>query len=245
MDLLSFESVTVRYGADTRNIPVLDRASLNISLGEVVVVVGARFVGKTALLRVAAGVELPQKGEVRVCGLPLTGVSGAKRARHARSVGYVPKRLKLAAGRRVLDFVVLPLLAEGVPVSTARARAYEVLDRVDAGDAGRARPEDLDAGLQARVLLARALVRRPSLLLLDEPASAAQASERDALLELLQSLLREHAGLAMLITARPGTETMRGARVLTLAEGSLRSEGVAGRVVAFPGTSSRWAADPV
>jgi predicted ABC-type transport system involved in lysophospholipase L1 biosynthesis ATPase subunit len=234
VELLSLDAVTLRRSEDGMPFPVLDRLSLVVAAGEFVAISGARRSGKTSLLRVAAGLELPQGGVVRVGGRRLTGVSGGARARHARAVGYVPKRLRLAEGKRVVDHLVLPLLAERVPLAIATARAHEALDRIGAMALASTAPHDLNAAQQTQVALAQALVRRPALLLADEPGATAEPDERAELLRLLWSLMRESPDLALVLTTRDEIGRAGATRELTLSDGRLTGESSHGRVVALP-----------
>lgn len=232
--LLALDSVTLRRSEDGMPFTVLDQLSLVVAPGEHVAISGARRSGKTSLLRVAAGLELPQGGVVRVCGRRLTDVSGGARVRHARAVGYVPKRLRLVDGKRVVDHLVLPLFAERVPLGTATARAHEALDRIGAMALASAAPHDLSAGQQALVALAQALVRRPALLLADEPGTTAEADERAQLLRILRSLVRESADLALVLTTRDEIGRAGATRELTLSDGRLTGESSHGRVIPLP-----------
>ncbi len=232
--LLSLEGVTARRWIDGALVTVLDGVSLDVEPGEFVAITGERHSGKTALLRLAAGLESPRAGVVRVCGRRITGVSGGVRSRATRVVGYMPKTLQLAEGKRVADHLALPLLAERVPLSTASARAHEALGRVGAMDLAEAVPHDLTAGQQALVALARALVRRPALLLADEPGATAQAEDRDHILRLLRSLASESADLCLVLTARDDAGSAGATRVLTLSDGLLTSATPFGRVIPLP-----------
>jgi ABC-type methionine transport system ATPase subunit len=231
--LLSLADVTAQRRLDASLVTVLDRVSFDVWPGEVVAVVGERRSGKTSLLRVACGMESPREGVVRVGGRRLTGVSGGARARHARAVGYMPKQLLLADGTRMVDHVALPLVADRVPLATATARAHEALERAGASDLADAAPGDLSPGQQALVALARALVRRPALLLADEPGSTAQPEERERLLRLLQTIARETADLSLVLTSRDETGTTGATRVLRLCDGQLTST-THGRVIPLP-----------
>ncbi len=232
--LLSLRDVTVRRRVAGAAVTVLDGASLDVAPGELVAVTGERLSGKTSLLRVASGLETPQRGIVRVRGRRITGVSGGARTRRAREVGFVPKELRLAPGRCVADHLMLALLASRVPLVTATARAHEALDRVGAIDLAGARPADLTGGQQALVALARALVHRPKLLLADEPGVMGQREERSEILRLLRGVARDTPDLGVLLTARDEAGIAGATRVLTLDAGRLTNVTPAGRLIPFP-----------
>jgi ABC-type methionine transport system ATPase subunit len=232
--LLSLDGVTVWRRIDAALVAALADVSLDVSPGEIVVIAGGRRSGKTTLLRVSAGIELPQAGVVRVRGRRITGVSGGARARRTRVIGYMPKEMKLVAGKRVVDHIALPLLAERVALQTAIARAHETLDRVGAMDLAAAVPHELTAGQQALVALARALVRRPALLLADEPGAKAEPDDRDRILRLLQSLASESADLGLVVSTRDEVGAIGATRVLSMSDGRLTSARGHGRVIPLP-----------
>lgn len=218
---LALDSVTVtRADGGGPPLTVLDAVSFHVWPGEIVAIRGGRRAGKTTLLRVAAGCELPQSGTVWVGGKPITGVSGGRRARRARAVGYVPKRPRFADRRSVADHVALPLLAARVPLASATVRAYAALDRVDALELADTAACELTPVERCRVALAQALVARPAVLLVDEPGMTANAEERSRLHRLLWELARERPELAIVMTTRDD-RGLAGARVLTLADGRL------------------------
>jgi putative ABC transport system ATP-binding protein len=223
MALLSLETVTRRHRAGRQTLTVLDGISLEVWPGDVVAIWGARRSGKTTLLRVAAGIETPDAGVVRFDGKELAGCSAAERARLLRGVGYVPKEWRVAHGKPVVDHVALPLLAEGRPLASAMAKAHEALDRVGAGRCADAATDELGPGDQMRVALARALVRNPRLLLVDEAGVTAEAGERDEILRLLRSVVAEQDDLAFVLTTRDAAGIGGAARVMSLGEGRLRT----------------------
>lgn len=233
--LLSLDAVGVRRRAgDGAVTDVLDDVSLEVSPGEFVAVVGGRRSGKTSLLRVAAGYEPPSAGVIRVCGYRITNVSGGVRARRTRPIGYVPKELQLAAGKRVLDHLMLPLIAERVPLTTASARVHEALDRVGSMELASAGPHDLGAGQQALVSLARALVRRPRLLLVDELGAKSQPEERDHLFRVLHGVVRDSLDLAVVLTTRDEAGSAGATHTHTLSDGRLTGATPGAHVVPLP-----------
>jgi ABC-type lipoprotein export system ATPase subunit len=234
---LTLDGVTQRHRVGRHRTTVLDSVSFELWPGEIVALLGQRRSGKTTLLRIAAGIESPTAGTVRVGGATLSALRGSARARRLRAVGYVPKAWRVARGKPVLDHVALPLLADGRPLLTALAKAHEALERVGAPHCAGASAEELTPGDEARAALAQALVREPRLLLVDEPGAMAAPDERDELLGLLRGLAAERPRLALLVTARDVAGVAGAGRVLTLDEGVLRGavEPPRADVLPFPG----------
>jgi ABC-type lipoprotein export system ATPase subunit len=236
--LLAFDRVTRRHRVGREHATVLDAVSFEVWPGELVAILGQRRAGKTTLLRIAAGIEGPDQGVVRLDGEALGPLAASARTRRLRDVGYAPKGWRVASGKPVLDHVALPLLAAGRPLVTAHAKAHEALERVGAPHhCATARAGELAPIDEARIALAQALVREPRLLLVDEPGVMAAPAERDELLRLLRELAAERPRLALVVTARDVAGVGGARRILALDDGVLRgaSEPPSAEVVPFPG----------
>jgi len=241
--VLSFERVARRHRAGRECVTVLEHVSFEVWPGELVALLGPHRAGKTTLLRIAAGLEVPDAGIVRLDGTALGELSAGERTRRLRAVGLAPKRWRVARGKPVLDHVALPLLAAGRPLMTAMAKAHETIERVGAGHCTGLAADELAPGDETRVSLAQALVRDPRLLLVDEPAVLAAPDERDELLRLLGAIAAEHPRLAVLVTARDVTGVAGARRVLTLDGGTLRGASAppGAAVLPFPGRAAELA----
>ena len=233
--MLAFEHVTRHHRLGRERVAVLDDACLEVWPGELVAILGHHRVGKTTLLRVAAGLEVPDAGTVRLDGEALGTPPSGERTPRLRTVGLAPKSWRVARGKPVLDHVALPLLAEGHRLATALAKAHAAIERVGADHYTNASADELAPGDETRVALAQALVRDPRLLLVDEPGALAAPDERDELLRLLRAIAAERPQLAMLVTSRDVAGIAGAGRELTLAGGTLRgaSAPARGEVVPF------------
>jgi predicted ABC-type transport system involved in lysophospholipase L1 biosynthesis ATPase subunit len=242
--LLALDAVTRRHRVGREAVAVLDDVSLALFPGEVLAIRAPRRHGKTTLLRIAAGIEAPDAGVVRLGGADLGALSRAERTRRLRAVGFAPKAWRVARGKPAVDHVALPLLAEGWPLVTALAKAHEAIERVGAGGCAGSPTDGLAPGDMTRVALAQALVRDPSVLLVDEPGVMAEPEEREEILRLVLSIAAERPYLALVVTARDVAGVAGAGRVLTLAEGSLRGSGepANAEVLAFPGRAKAHAA---
>jgi ABC-type methionine transport system ATPase subunit len=234
--LLSFENVSKRYPDGTREIVVLDDASFEIDEGVFTGVWGARRAGKSTLLRLMAGVELPDMGSVCFGGRDMAGMSAVQRERLLRgeialmtTAGWHPH-----SRETVVEHVALALGSSTSSMHEARRRARRALDSV--GMAGH--DDDLTRSLslaeRMRVMLARALVREPRLLLVDEPASVPSLMERDFLYGLLRDLTRQSG--TTLVVASEEMAPLHGAEVvMSIGDGELCSTDERGTIVHFPG----------
>jgi predicted ABC-type transport system involved in lysophospholipase L1 biosynthesis ATPase subunit len=235
MTLLSLTQVTRRYGDGRREVVVLDRVCLEVDAGDFVGVWGPRRSGKTTLLRVAAGIESPNAGAVCFDGHVLTRMAAGPRARLLRTHGiaHVSGDWHPQLNQPTVDSVAMPLLSDRMSLREARPVARRVLEKVGVGECADVWTSRLSQGERIRVGLARALVRQPRLLLVDEPAVSPSPVACGELFALLRSLASAR-DLAVLI-ASEDLEALEGARrIMSISDGILRSMDSAGVVVAFP-----------
>jgi putative ABC transport system ATP-binding protein len=216
VSVLELERVSKRYRKGRRELVALHDVSLAVETGEVVCVTGARGSGRTTLLRIAAGIDHPDEGRVNFAGADLRGAGADLR----RQIVVCNSRFLPAHGRDVAEHVMMPLLAVHVSRDEAGLRAHRALERVGAAEVAFESPEALVPAELARVALARALVREPRVLIVDEPANGVDPLERDPLLSLIQSLART-SGIATLLTAGETTSLTGADRILRLSEGEL------------------------
>lgn len=210
--------------------PALGPLDLTVRPGEIVALIGASGAGKSTALRLLAGLETPHQGRA---------------ARAARRIGFVFQSPTLMPWADALANVALPLELEGLPRDQARRRAATALARVGLGERLDARPRQLSGGMAMRVSLARALVSRPDLILLDEPFAALDSVTRRRLIEDLHRLWADAAPRPALVFVTHDVEeaVYLAARVAVL-------EAATGRVAAAlpcPGPLPRpagWRARP-
>ncbi len=217
MSLLVLEGVSEHHRRGRVERLVLDDVSLELEAGELVVVWGLRRSGRTTLLRVASGMERPERGTVRFDGRDLAqgrdSVLGSK-------IGYVQLHFSPGEGESVLDQVAGGLLAERVSFAAARRRALQALVDVGVESCAALCPRDLDAGEALRVAVARALVAAPRLLVVDEPTNGVDVGDRDPILRLLHGVA--NGGVAVLMSTGDGAALAGADRVFTIDHGQVR-----------------------
>lgn len=176
-------NVTKRYG----DVVAVDSLNLEINPGEFLSLLGPSGCGKTTTLRMLAGFEQPDEGFVRISGEYVQGVPPYK-----RDVNTVFQHYALFPHMSVAENVAYGLRQKGVAKSEIGSKVIEALDMVQMSKLAQRRPRQLSGGQQQRVAVARALVNRPSILLLDEPLGALDRKLREEMqieLKLLQSRL--------------------------------------------------------
>ncbi len=212
--------MTKTYVRGRREHRALRNVSLQLGTAEIVGVWGRRFSGRTTLLRVAAGLEAPDSGSVLLGG---TEVADHPEGALRRRIAYCHTSFAPAHADLVVEHVAVPLLAVGTRIDRACTRAQAMLDRVGAGACAELRPHELAQGELVRVVIARALLQQPQLLLVDEPASGVDLLEREDLLTTLRVIAKDE-GVAVLMTATEEPALTGADRVLALEGGMLRGE---------------------
>ena len=196
--LLSIRGVTKRFGTTT----VLDGITVDIEENEFLTILGESGSGKTTLLRIIAGFEQPNSGELWMQGRRLD-----KLAPNRRNVNTVFQHYALFPHLSVFENVAYGLRAKKIASPELSARVGGALTQMKLSDFWSRRPAQLSGGQQQRVAVARALVNRPSLLLLDEPLSALDANLRRHMQAELKELQRE-VGITFVFVTHDQEEAM-------------------------------------
>ena len=196
MPVVELDDVCFRYGP----VSVLESVTLRVEAGDVLGLIGPNGSGKSTALRLMLGLLTPASGAVRLFGV----APGNFREWHR--IGYVPQRVSLDAAlpATVKELVVSGLVSTLAPFrrpgSVARCRVLEVLDLMGMATQAQARIGSLSMGQQQRVLIARAMVTEPDLLVLDEPTGGVDTEAQAGFLGLLHRLNRER-GLTLILVS--------------------------------------------
>jgi ABC-type lipoprotein export system ATPase subunit len=183
------------------SLEVLREVSLEVLPGRKVAVRGRSGSGKSTLLHLAAGIDVPTSGTVEVLGQDLAALPDRARTLHRRDrVGLVFQFFHLVPHLSVLDNVLLPAWIAGERSRESEERARELLGRVELAGRAADTVEKLSGGEQQRVALCRALLRRPPLLLADEPTGNLDDDTSRRVLDLLLGLCREEGSALVYVT---------------------------------------------
>jgi putative ABC transport system ATP-binding protein len=180
---------------------VLREVSLELGPGDYVAIMGESGVGKSTLLNLIAGLEVPDSGRVLVEGRDLAAMDDAERTRLRRArMGFVFQAFHLLAHLTIEQNVALPLALNGAGGKAARERVEELLTAVGLAARRTSFPRELSGGEMQRVAIARALVHRPALVLADEPTGNLDAEAAQHVLHLFADQLRRDGAACILVT---------------------------------------------
>jgi putative ABC transport system ATP-binding protein len=234
--LLSFANVGKRFPDGGREITVLDGVSFEVEAGVFVGLYGPRRSGKSTLLRLAAGIEPPDTGTVRLDGRALSEMARGECGRLLRGeLAFMASGdWRPNLGESVVDHVAMSLGSEGLTVRDARRRALQTLERVGVSATGAEEPaESLSLAERTLVMLARALVHEPRLLLVDEPAVMPSLGDRDRFYALLRELADERDMALLVVSEEIGA--LQGAGVMmSISDGEVCTTEERGTVVPLP-----------
>lgn len=225
--LIEFEHVTKRFGDFT----AVDDVGFSIERGEFIALMGPSGCGKTTSLRMLAGLETPDGGEIRINGQRMNEVKA-----NDRDTPLVWQSLALFPFLNVRENVEFGLKMRGMDSATRRQKADEWLEKMEIGEFATREISQLSGGQRQRVALARALVTEPEVLLLDEPLSALDAHLVIRMQQVLTRLQKE-LGITFVYVTHSQSEAFAMAdRVIIMGNGRIAQMGSAKNVYRSPNT---------
>ncbi|WP_137681569.1 ABC transporter ATP-binding protein [Aurantiacibacter suaedae] len=212
--LLTFKDVWVEYGDKI----VLEQINLTIEEGAFVSVIGPSGAGKSSLLRLALGQEAPSRGTLMLDSVPLPPECGPDRGVVFQHYSVFPHLTALGNVMFGLECAQSPLLAKltGAARRQAREEAEAMLAEVGLKEAMHSYPAQMSGGMQQRLAIAQALIKRPRILLLDEPFGALDPGIRNDMHQLITRLWTDYQLTVIMVTHDIGEAFKLGTRVLTL-----------------------------
>jgi len=226
--VINLNGVSKSFGA----IKVLTEINLEVRPGEVLVLIGASGSGKSTVLRIMAGLETADSGQVWVNDVPLHDVRRAKEIRG--HVGMVFQQFNLFPHKTALGNVTLALIkARKMSPADAHKRAMEVLERVGLAERADHYPSQLSGGQQQRVAIARALAVEPGIMFFDEATSALDPELVGEVTEVMRGLARD--GMTMVVvTHEMGFARKTADRVVFMDKGVIAEQGVPEEIFVTP-----------
>lgn len=215
------QNLAKRYRSGDSDLVVFENISLDIQHGEMLALVGESGAGKSTLLHLLGGLDRPSNGTIYYGGREISGLADSERADFRnREIGFVWQIHYLLPEFSAQENVMMPLLIRGLPHSQASAESLARLDEVGLRARATHRAGELSGGEQQRVVLARALVGKPTVLLADEPTGNLDFRTGEMIFELLKGLHRSNRLTSVFVTHNLHFAE-RCDRVLSLEKGGL------------------------
>jgi putative ABC transport system ATP-binding protein len=222
--VLSIRALTKSYSGP-RPRCVFRNVDLELAAGDYVAVIGESGIGKSTLLNLAAGLDHPDAGSIALDGIELTALDDdALTVLRRRAMGFVFQAFHVLPYLTAAENVALPLSLLGITGAQGDARVAAMLAEVGLGERGAALPSELSGGELQRIAIARALVHRPRLVLIDEPTGNLDPDSAQQVLALLRACIKDNGAVGVLVTHSLGAARTAD-RVLLLTRDGLRPAG--------------------
>jgi putative ABC transport system ATP-binding protein len=187
MDAVIARNIEMDFGSNGLKSRVLFGVDLQVSVGELTMLVGPSGCGKTTLLSILSGTLRPTAGAVEVMGHPLTSLSDSDKVRLRRKrIGFIFQQYNLLPALTAAENAAMALVTDGMPLKVASEKARKVLETLGMGPHADKLPRQLSGGQQQRVAIARAIVHEPDLVVCDEPTAALDAETGRQVMALLK-----------------------------------------------------------
>ena len=192
---------------DGEDLHILRGVNLDVAAGEHVSIVGRSGTGKSTMLNIVGLLDAPTSGSYELDGVDTTRLGEGRRARmRGEDFGFVFQQFNIFAARTAAENVEVPLLyAPGTQLLRRRSIALDMLERVGLADRADSYPGEMSGGEQQRIAIARALVRRPRVILADEPTGALDPDTGRVVMSLLEEVARESNSALIVITHDMGS----------------------------------------
>ncbi len=217
--LIKTHGLTKRYKMGRSDLFALDRVNLAIEEGEFAGIIGPSGSGKTTMLNILGALDKPTEGEAVVLGYQVESLSHKESAQlRNEHIGFIFQTFNLLPAYTVYENVEFPLLLQTIDKTTRRRMVMAALDWVGLADMGNARPGDLSGGERQRTSIARAVVKKPEIILADEPTANLDTQNSHSILEIMARINRD-LGTTFLIATHDERVMGHLSRKITLTDG--------------------------
>ncbi|MCI6273026.1 MAG: cell division ATP-binding protein FtsE [Erysipelotrichaceae bacterium] len=195
--MIELVDVSKRY---KNGVNALNKISLKIDQGEFVYIIGPTGSGKSTLIKLLDGEEVPTSGTVNVVGINIGKLKHNKVPLYRRNIGVVFQDFRLLKAKTVFENISYALEVISMKKSIIRHRVRQVMNLVGLDDKGSSFPKELSGGQQQRVAIARAIANKPKILITDEPTGNLDPAMSDEIMALLEKINREEHTTIVMVT---------------------------------------------
>ena len=220
--MIRFEDVSKEFHTKAGNVQGLNHVNLHISKGDIFGIIGMSGAGKSTFIRCINYLEHPTSGDVWIDGCRMSGLSERQLREMRKEIGMIFQHFNLLMQKNVLENICFSLKIAGVKDAEAKKRARELLEVVGLADKEKAYPSQLSGGQKQRLCIARALLKKPKILILDDSTSAVD-TKTDAMIRLA---FKEYIpDTTKIIIAQRISSVQEADRILVLEGGRIQAVG--------------------
>jgi lipoprotein-releasing system ATP-binding protein len=217
--VLSVRDIKKTFMEGGQPLHILTGGGFDLARGEIVALVGQSGSGKSTLLQCVGLLDKPTAGSILIGGIPVHQMGEEERTVVRRKkIGFVYQRHNLLSDFTALENVMMPMLANGLDVDVAAARAMKLLKDVNVEHRASHLPGEMSGGEQQRVAVARALANNPEIILADEPTGSLDPAHASAVFDLLLDVVKDKK-MAMLFVTHDMNLASRAHRKITIVNG--------------------------
>jgi len=199
--IIELSNVCKTYWMGDSEVKALQNVSLTVERGEFIAIMGPSGSGKSTLMNMVGCLDIPDCGHILLDGHDISQLSESALAQiRGKKVGFVFQKFNLISNMTALENVMMPMTFQGVPYAKRKARAMELLDKLELGKRVKHKSNELSGGEQQRVAIARALANNPEVILADEPTGNLDSKHGKEVMEFLKKLNREEEGTVIVVT---------------------------------------------
>lgn len=199
--VLALRSIRKSYRLGAHEVPALRGIDAEVKAGEMLALTGPSGSGKTTMLNISGLIERPDAGEVLFDGKPVSELSPRERTMlRRRQVGFIFQSFNLVPVMTASENIDYPLFLEGVPRAERVHRVAEIVEAVGLTEHAKRKPDQLSGGQRQRVAVARALIKRPRVVIADEPTASLDSETAEQIVSMMRDMCRSQGSAFILAT---------------------------------------------